>query len=48
MRIILIMNHVSADPIPDMIKNKKAIPLNDLDNYLSELAKRVQEHHDNT
>src|SRR2546425_9676642 len=26
MRIILIMYHVSVDPIPDMIKNKKAVP----------------------
>src|SRR5437764_8008812 len=27
-RIILVMCHVSVDPIPDIIKNKKAIPLN--------------------
>jgi len=42
-RIILIMCHVSVDPIPDMIKNKKAIPLNDFDQYVVELAKRVRE-----
>src|SRR5438477_12445656 len=31
LRIVLVLNHVSVDPIPDMIKNKKAIPLNDFD-----------------
>src|SRR5438876_2332663 len=45
MRIVLIRYHVSVDPIPDMIKNKKAILLNDLDDYLSELARRVRDHH---
>jgi hypothetical protein len=47
MRIVLIMCHVSVDPIPDMMKSKKAIPLNDLDGYLSELATRVRGHHGN-
>jgi hypothetical protein len=42
MRIVLIMYHVSVDPIPGMIKNKKAVPLNDFDQYLSELAHRVR------
>jgi len=45
MRIVLIRCHVSVDPIPDMIKNKKAILLNDLDDYLSELTKRVRDYH---
>src|SRR5438046_2050845 len=45
-RIILVMYHVSVDPIPDMIKKKKAVPLNDLDQYLNELASRVRSHHD--
>ena len=44
MRITFILCHVSIDPIPDMIKSKKAIMLNELDAYLSELAARVQEH----
>jgi predicted nucleotide-binding protein len=44
-RIILILCHVSTDPIPDMIKSKKAIPLNDFDHYAAELAKRVEEFH---
>jgi hypothetical protein len=41
-RITVVMNHVSVDPVPDMIKNKKAIPLNDFDHYLHELAQRVR------
>lgn len=44
-RIILVMYHVSVDPIPDMIKNKKALPLNDFDQYVLELGKRVREYH---
>jgi hypothetical protein len=45
MRIVLIMYHVSVDPIPDMFKNKKAISLNDFDQYANELADRVRGYH---
>ena len=45
MRIVLIRYHVSVDPIPDMIKNKKAIPLNDFDQYANDLAARVRSSH---
>lgn len=45
MRIVMLMYHVSVDPIPDMIKNKKAVNLNELDHYLTELAQRVRGHH---
>jgi predicted nucleotide-binding protein len=45
MRIVLIRCHVSVDSIPDRIKNKKAIPLNDFDDYANELAKRVRDYH---
>jgi hypothetical protein len=45
MRIILIRCHVSVDPIPEMIKNKKAIALNDFEDYVGELAKRVRGYH---
>ena len=45
-RILLIMYHVSVDSIPDMMKNKKAIPLNDFDQYANELAERVRGYHD--
>jgi hypothetical protein len=41
MRIIPILHHVNVDPIPDIIKAKKALALNDFDNYLLELGKRV-------
>lgn len=46
MRIVMLMYHVSVDPIPDMIKNKKAVSLNEIDRYLSELARRVRGHDD--
>ncbi|MGB2865008.1 MAG: toll/interleukin-1 receptor domain-containing protein [Sedimentisphaerales bacterium] len=41
MRIVPILHHVNVDPIPDIIKAKKALGLNDFDNYLLELGKRV-------
>src|SRR6266478_2322383 len=44
-RILLIMYHVAVDPIPDMIKNKKAISLNDFDQYANGLAERVRGYH---
>jgi hypothetical protein len=47
MRIVVVMCHVSVDPIPDMIKNRKAIPLNDFDHYLDQLTLRVRGHDGN-
>ncbi|HEY8503178.1 MAG TPA: hypothetical protein VIL46_01250, partial [Gemmataceae bacterium] len=44
-RILLVRCHVPVDPIPDMIKNKKSIDLNEFDNYLSELTARLRDHH---
>lgn len=44
-RIVVILNHVSVDTVPDIIKSKKAISLNDFDSYLKELAERVRSHH---
>jgi len=44
MRIVIVMYHVSVDPLPDMIKNKKATSLNEIDHYLNELAQRVRGH----
>jgi hypothetical protein len=44
-RITVLMCHVSVDPIPDMIKNKKAIFLNEIEDYLSDLAQRVRGYH---
>ncbi len=34
--------HIDVDPIPDMLKSKKAIQLNDLDDYLDEVGRRVR------
>lgn len=45
-RINMILYHVAVDSIPDMLKNRKVIPLNDFDQYATELATRVQDHHD--
>ncbi len=42
-RIIVVLYHVEFDSIPEIIKTRKAIPLNDFDNYLAELADRLRE-----
>jgi hypothetical protein len=39
-----VLYHVDVDPIPEMLKSKKAIILNDLDDYLAEVEKRVKKH----
>jgi len=44
MRITVVMCHVDVDPIPGMLKSKKAININALDDYLSELGSRVRKH----
>ena len=41
-RIVPVMCHVTVDAIPDIIKGKKAIHLNEFDQYLRELQKRVK------
>ncbi|MBN2023728.1 MAG: toll/interleukin-1 receptor domain-containing protein [Pirellulales bacterium] len=43
-RITAVLCHVGVDTIPDMIASKKAIPINDLDDYLRELRRRVERH----
>jgi TIR domain len=40
-QIVPILYHVDVDPIPEMIKQKKAINLNDFDQYLAELRNRM-------
>lgn len=42
LRIVVVLYHVDVDPIPDMLKSKKAIHLNDLDGYLAEVERRVK------
>lgn len=41
-RIIPIRQHVEVEPIPAMLKSKKVIDLNQFDDYLMELARRVE------
>ena len=41
-RIVPVLCHVTVDAIPDIIKGKKAFQLNEFDQYLKELHKRVK------
>jgi hypothetical protein len=43
-RIIAVLCHVETDTIPEMIKSKKAVPINSFDKYLNELRRRVERH----
>ena len=40
-RITAVLCHVTVDSIPDMIESKKAVLINQFDEYLSELKQRV-------
>ncbi|HBG27259.1 MAG: hypothetical protein A2Y10_12590 [Planctomycetes bacterium GWF2_41_51] len=40
-RIVAILCHVGIDLIPEIIKSKKAISINEIDNYLNEISTRV-------
>ncbi|MBX3443757.1 MAG: toll/interleukin-1 receptor domain-containing protein [Planctomyces sp.] len=42
MRITPVLCHTPFDMIPDMIRNKKAIRLNEMNAYLAELSRRVE------
>lgn len=44
MRITAIMCHVDVDPIPGIIKSKKAININGCSDFLAELKSRVKNH----
>lgn len=43
MRITPILCHVDIQPIPDMIKQKKVISINEVDQYLKELKQRASQ-----
>ncbi len=43
-RIVVVLCHVQVDTIPDILGSKKAVPINELDNYLKELRRRVDKH----
>lgn len=40
-RIVALLYHLEMDSIPKMIQSKRAYNLNDVDDYLSELAARI-------
>ena len=42
--IVPIRYHIKVDPIPEMWKQKKTIELNDFDNYLTQLKKRIKKY----
>ena len=41
-RIVPVRQHVEIEPIPAMLKSKKVIDLNQMDEYLLELSIRVK------
>jgi hypothetical protein len=43
-RITPILCHVDVDPIPGMIKSKKAVHINDCANLFAEVKRRVKKH----
>ncbi len=43
LRIVPVLLHVDVDLIPVMIRSKKAINLNDFDDYLAELRRRMDD-----
>ncbi len=46
MRIVPILCHVDVDTVPDMIKAKKAIHINDCEAFFGELKERVKKYHE--
>jgi hypothetical protein len=42
-RITVVLYHVEVDAIPALLKSKKAITLNNLDDYLVEVSRRVKD-----
>jgi hypothetical protein len=47
-RITPILCHVNVDPIPGMLKAKKAVHINDLHNLIAEVRRRVKKHNEKT
>ena len=44
-RITPILCHVDVEPIPGLLKSKKAIHINDCANLFAEVKRRVESHH---
>lgn len=45
-RITAVLYHVDVDPIPKMLKPKKAIDINSCDALFAQIRERVERHHD--
>jgi len=43
-RITVVLCHASVNVVPDMIRSKKAISINDFDDFLRELRRRIGRH----
>lgn len=41
-RIVVVQYHVEVSVVPEMLRSKKAVLLNDLDHYLAEVASRLE------
>ena len=41
-KVVMVLCHTGLDVIPDIIKSKKALPINELPGYLSDLKSRVK------
>ena len=46
MRIVVVLYHVDVEAIPEPVRSRKAILLNDFDQYLKEMAERLRAKHD--
>lgn len=42
LRIVPVRQHIEVEPIPAMLKSKKVIDLNQFDDYLRELTRRIE------
>ena len=45
-RITSVLCHVDVDPIPGMLKSKKAIHINDVESFFAEVKKRVESYNE--
>ncbi len=43
MRILAVLQHIGIEPIPSMLKSKKVIDLNQFDDYIVEVQRRIRE-----
>jgi hypothetical protein len=46
MRIVGLRQHIGFEPIPAMLRAKKVVELNNFDQYLEELGRRLKEYYE--